>query len=51
MMVSKETFECQEYHIGEEMLMSGSLKFDSIWSDVINFAHNGHSAVKKSITL
>ena len=51
MMVSKETFECQEYKIGEDMILNGKSKLDSFWGDIISFVAKGSHHVSRSIEL
>lgn len=38
---SKETFKAQKFRVGQEMMLSGEEKFNSVWSDIREFSLYG----------
>ena len=42
---SKETFKVQKFRVGQEMMMSGEEKYNSVWSDVREFCLYGKDSL------
>ena len=42
---SKETTKVQKFRVGDEMLLTGEEKFNSVWSHVVDFVTHGKSAL------
>lgn len=37
LVASKDTYECQKYRVGAEMMETGRLKYESVWNDIRDF--------------
>ena len=42
---SKETYKVQKFKVGDEMLATGKEKFNSVWSEVVDFVALGEDAL------
>ena len=51
LLASKDTFDVKMYKMGEEIMESGRLKFESVWEDVVDFVKNGADSVNRFDTL
>lgn len=45
LVASKETYQCQKFRVGPEMMETGKQKFDSVWKDVRDFVLYGKTAL------
>ena len=47
LLASKNTHDVKMYRMGDEIMESGRMKFESVWGDVVNFVKHGDSSIDR----